>query len=119
MGRKKNFKTKQKFSIPRIFPEIFFHPEVEFWWAGGVFCIFKCVFSRNYFHHELLPHRRFQLSKFCIYGHKISQGYSIMTDNLKNPVHLGVVCYCFSVFSGAVEFTLFRESITCSNSWFH
>ena len=28
-------------------------------------------------------HRRFQLSKFCIYDHKISQGYSIMTDNLK------------------------------------
>ena len=32
---------------------------------------------------ELLPHRKFQLSKFCIYGHKISQDYSIMTDNLK------------------------------------
>ena len=32
---------------------------------------------------ERFPHRRFQLSKFCIYGHKISQGYSIMTDNLK------------------------------------
>ena len=30
-----------------------------------------------------MPHRRFQLSQFCIYGHKISQGYSIMTDNLK------------------------------------
>ena len=39
-------------------------------------------FSQNNFHHELLPHRRFQLSKFCIYGHKISQGYSIMTDNV-------------------------------------
>ena len=40
-------------------------------------------FSQNNFHHELLPHRRFQLSQFCIYGHKISQGYSIMTNNLK------------------------------------
>ena len=40
-------------------------------------------FSQNNFHHELLPHRRFQLSNFCIYGHKISQGYSIMADNLK------------------------------------
>ena len=40
-------------------------------------------FSQNNFHHELLPHRRFQLSQFCIYGHKISQGYSVMTDNLK------------------------------------
>ena len=40
--------------------------------------------SQNNFHHELLPHRRFQLSQFCIYGHKISQGYSIMTDNLEN-----------------------------------
>ena len=40
-------------------------------------------FSQNNFPHELLPHRRFQLSKFCIYGDKISHGYSIMTDNLK------------------------------------
>ena len=40
-------------------------------------------FSQNNFHHELLPHRRFQLSQFCIYGHKVSQGYSVMTDNLK------------------------------------
>ena len=31
----------------------------------------------------VLPHKRFQLSKFYIYGHKISQGYGIMTDNLK------------------------------------
>ena len=34
-------------------------------------------FSQNNFRHELLPHRRF------IYGHKILQGYIIMTDNLK------------------------------------
>ena len=40
-------------------------------------------FFQNNFHHELLPHRRFQLSQFCVYGHKTSQGYSIMTDNLK------------------------------------
>ena len=40
-------------------------------------------FSQNNFHHELLPHKRFQLSQFCIDGHKISQVYSIMTDNLK------------------------------------
>ena len=40
-------------------------------------------FSQNNFYHELLPQRRFQLSQFCIYGHKISQGYSITTDNLK------------------------------------
>ena len=31
---------------------------------------------------------------------------------LKNPVHLSVVCYCFSVFSGAAKFTSFREGIT-------
>ena len=39
--------------------------------------------TRAVFPIECFPHRRFQLSKFCIYGHKISQGYSIMTDNLK------------------------------------
>ena len=49
----------------------------------GVFCFYQLRFSKNIFHHELLSHRRFQLSKFCAYGHKISQGYSIMTDNLK------------------------------------
>ena len=42
------------------------------------------VSSNAFFsHHELLPHRRFQLSQFCIYGHKNSQGCSIMTDDLK------------------------------------
>ena len=39
--------------------------------------------TRAVFPIERFPHRRFQLSKFCIYGHQISQGYSIMTDNLK------------------------------------
>ena len=39
--------------------------------------------TRAVFPIERFPYRRFQLSKFCIYGHKISQGYSIMTDNLK------------------------------------
>ena len=49
------------------------------------FLYLQMRFSQNNFHHELLPHRRFQLTKFCIYGHKISQGYSVhvMTDNLK------------------------------------
>ena len=48
------------------------------------FLYLQMRFSQNNFHHELLPHRRFQLTKFCIYGHKISQGYSVhvMTDNL-------------------------------------
>ena len=48
------------------------------------FLYLQMRFSQNNFHHELLPHRRFQLTKFCIYGHKISQGYSVhvMADNL-------------------------------------
>ena len=51
--------------------------------AGGRFLYLQMRFSQNNFYHELLPHRGFQISKFCICGHKISQGYSIMTDNLK------------------------------------
>ena len=39
--------------------------------------------TRVVFPIERFPHRRFQLSKICIYGHKISQGYSIITVNLK------------------------------------
>ena len=51
--------------------------------SGWGFLYLQMHFSQNSFHHELLPHGRFQLSQFCIYGHKISQDYSIMTDNLK------------------------------------
>ena len=66
----------------------------------GVFCIFKIMcFSQNNFHHKLLPHRRFQLLKFCIYGHKISQGYSIMTDNLKHAGIFRKTVYFFFMVS--------------------
>ena len=41
-------------------------------------------------------HRRFQLSKFCIYGHEISQGFSIMTDNLKRAGIFRKSVYFFS-----------------------
>ena len=89
IGRKKSFKT-----IKEIFR--YLSPEVEFWWAGGGFLYLQMRFSQNNFHHELLPHRRFQLSQFCIYGHKISQGSSIMTDNLK----------CAGIFRKSVYFFL-------------
>ena len=49
----------------------------------GGFLYLQMRFSQNNFHHELLSQGRFQLSQFCIYSHKISQGYSIRTDNLK------------------------------------
>ena len=55
-------------------------------------------FSQNNFHHDLLPHRRFQLSKF-IYGHKISQDNSIRTDNLKLAGIFRKSLYFFSTVS--------------------
>ena len=62
---------------------IFFHRKSSFGTVGGWrFLYLQMRFSQNNFHHELLPHRRFQLSQFCIDGHKISPVYSIMTDNL-------------------------------------
>ena len=65
--------------------------------GGWVFLYLQMRFSQNSFHHELLPHRKFQLSKFCIYGHKISQGYSIMINNLK----------CAGIFRKSVYFFLY------------
>ena len=84
MGRKKNFKTKQNF-----FRYLKYFPRYSLTGSrvlvgGWGFSVSSNAFSQNNFHRELLPHKRLQLSQFCIYGHKlISQGYSIMTDNLK------------------------------------
>ena len=74
-------------------------PEVEFWWAVGGFLYLQMRFSQNNFHHELLPHRKFQRSKFCIYGHKISQGYCIMTDDLKRAGTFRKSVYFFFIVS--------------------
>ena len=65
--------------------------------VGCGFSASSNAFSQNNFHHELLPHRRFQLSLFCIYGHKISQGYSIMTDNLKRAGSFRKSVYFFFI----------------------
>ena len=67
-------------------------------------------FSQNNFHHELLPYRRLQLLKFCIYGHKISQSYSIMTDNLK---HAGIFRK-FTFFYGVCYWLLHFEYLEFS-----
>ena len=70
--------------------------------AGGGFLYLQRLqirFSQNNFHHELLPHRRFQFSKFCIYGNKISQDYSIMTDNLKRDGIFRKSVYLFFMVS--------------------
>ena len=82
----------------------------------GVFCIFKCVFSQNNFHHELLPHKRFQLSKFCIYGHEISQGYSIMTDNLKRAGIFRKTVFCF-LWCPFLTFTFFSKITSGGGNW--
>ena len=64
-------------------------------------------FSQNNFHHDLLPHRRFQLSPFCIYGHKISQDYSIMTDNLKRAgIFRKSVYFFFFLWCPFLTFTI-------------
>ena len=55
--------------------------------------------TRAVFPIERFPHRRFQLSNFCIYGHKISQGHSIMTDNLKRAGIFRKPVYVFFMVS--------------------
>ena len=72
-------------------------------------------FSQNNFHHEQLPHRRFQLSQFCIYGHKISQGYSIVTDNLKRAgIFRKSVYFFYGVRSWLLHFEYLEFSLMSS-----
>ena len=83
IGRKKRFKIKQIFfRYLEYFPRYSLTGSRVLVGRWGFLYLQMC-FSQNNFHHELQPHRRFQLSQFCIYGHKISQGYSIMSGNLK------------------------------------
>ena len=107
--------------ISWIFPEIFFNRKSSFSGRVGVFCIFKCVFSQNNFHHELLPHRRFQLSQLCIYGHKILQSYSIMTDNLKRGwiFKKSVYFFFYGVRSWLLHFEYSEYSLISSKKTNH
>ena len=73
IGHNKSFKRKQK-SFRYL--EIFFHRKLSFGgWVGGGFLYLQMHFSQNNFHHELLPHGRFQLSHFCIYGYSGAQNH--------------------------------------------
>ena len=81
IGRKKNFKIKQFFfRYLEYFPR-YSSTGCRVLVGGWGFLYLQKHFSQNNFHHELPPHRRFELSKFGIYGHKISQGYSIITES--------------------------------------
>ena len=79
--------------------------------------VLACVTFKNNWHVRLQRRlKKFQLSKFCIYGHKISQGYSTITDYLKRAgiFRKSVYFFFYGVRSWLLHFEYSKFSLMSS-----